>query len=301
MIKYYTPFFAKIDHESRISSRKERELQHIGPGFPEVVPQILSKDPAEILRFARICAERGFRELNWNLGCPWPQVADKKRGSGILPHPELVEMILQVVMRDIPLKLSIKCRLGYSSPDEIFKLMPLFNSYPVYELTVHGRIGKQLYSGKVDLVTTAKACTLSVNTFVYNGDIFGYSDYQEVMQKMPAINCIMLGRGALCNPFLPEEMQGIKIEEDKRQRLHAFLDDLYFEYRRNFDDRLSVLDLLKEYWDYLMNWFNDPVKVKRIIKKVQDFEEYEAAVRRIFDQMEIIQAPPTLYKTAQGT
>lgn len=302
--KYYTPFFAKIDHDTRLSSRKERELQHLEKGFPEVVPQILSKDAAEILRFARICAVRDFKELNWNLGCPMPQVADKKRGSGMLPFPEMVDQILQEVMPYFPLNLSIKCRLGYESPDEIFKLMPVFNSYPVYELTVHGRIGKQLYSGSVDIEHTAEAFSLSMIPFIYNGDIFQYSDYQNVLGKMPAIENLMLGRGILCNPFLTDEILGNPFAGDKLKILRTFLDDLYFEYRRVYNDRLSPLDLLKEYWDYLMNWFDDPVKVKRIIKKAQNFNEYEDAVKRIFDERDasgsLTQELPTPYKTAQG-
>ncbi|HLN52756.1 MAG TPA: tRNA-dihydrouridine synthase family protein [Lentimicrobium sp.] len=303
--KYYTPFFAKIDHESRLSARKERELQHLEKGYPEVVPQILSKDAAEIKRFARICAERGFKELNWNLGCPMPQVADKKRGSGMLPYPEMVDQLLQELMPDLPLKLSVKCRLGYLSPDEIFKLLPVFNSYPIHELTVHGRIGKQLYSGTVDLERTAEAYRLAEIPFVYNGDIFQYSDYQQVLELMPGIDHLMLGRGILCNPFLTNEILGSPIDGERRKILKAFLDDLYFEYRREYNDRLSPLDLLKEYWDYLMNWFDDPAKVKRIIKKAQGFDEYEEAVRKIFDERDasrqLIRELPTPYKTAQGT
>ncbi len=284
--KYYTPFFAQINHDIKLSAKKERELQHLEKGFPEVVPQILSKDAVEILKFARICAKKGFKELNWNLGCPMPQVADKRRGSGMLPFPEMVDQILKEVMPDFPLKLSIKCRIGYESADEIFKLMPVFNSYPVYELTVHGRIGKQLYSGAVDLENSAKAFSLSKIPFVYNGDIFQYSDYKNVLERMPALDTLMLGRGILSNPFLTGEILGVPVEGDRRKMLRSFLDDLYFEYRRFYNDRLSTLDLLKEYWDYLMNWFDDPVKVKRIIKKSQDFDEYEDAVKQIFDEMD---------------
>ncbi|MBK9356299.1 MAG: tRNA-dihydrouridine synthase [Bacteroidales bacterium] len=50
----------------------------------EVVPQVLSKSAGEIIWLAQVCEQLGFKELNWNLGCPYPQVANKKRGSGIL-------------------------------------------------------------------------------------------------------------------------------------------------------------------------------------------------------------------------
>ncbi len=302
--KCYTPFFAKIDHESRLSPRKERELQHLEKGYPEVVPQILSKDPDEILRFARICAAKGYKELNWNLGCPMPQVADKRRGSGMLPYPEMVDDILGKIMAEMPVRFSIKCRLGYYSPDEIVNLMPVFNSYPLHELTLHGRLGKQLYSGNVDTESTAGAYRMCKVPFVYNGDVFGYQDYKNLTQKMPGIDKMMLGRGILGNPFLLNEITGLTIEGDRVDSLKAFVDDLYYEYRRTYNDRLTCLDLLKEYWDYLlMYWFDNPLKVKRLIKKVQDFDEYEDMARQIFDRRgdssSLIRELPILYKTAR--
>lgn len=293
--KCFTPFFSKIDHDSRLSDRKQRELRHLQQGMPEVVPQILSKDPIEILRFAGICKNLGFKELNWNLGCPYPQVADKKRGSGILPFPELVDSILNVVMSRIPLKFSIKCRLGYKNEGEIDKLIPVFNYYPLHELTVHGRIGLQLYGGNANHRKLAEIIPLVKIPFVHNGDINSRDDFQQVSQFLPSIDAWMIGRGLLSNPFLPEEIKGISVQMDRQERLGKFLNDLYYSYRTDMQDRLTVLNLLKEYWDYLEWMFVDPVKIRRIIKKVKTFDEYEDAVRMV------IQDHPILYKTDQGS
>lgn len=281
--KCYTPFFAKIDHDTRLSDRKQLELQLLPPDLPEVVPQILSKDPVEIIRFARICESLGFRELNWNLGCPHAQVADKKRGSGLLKYPEIVEDILSEVMPLMPLKFSIKCRLGYESKDEILKLIPIFNKFAVHELTIHGRIGRQLYSGDSDNQTVKHLLPMLNIPFVHNGDINTLQNFSDVSSLLPEVNTWMIGRGILSNPFLPEEILGIEPSADRNIRLKSFLNDLYFGYRKDKDDRLSVLDLLKEYWDYLEHWFSEPQRVKRLIKKARTFSEYEDAVNRVMD------------------
>lgn len=281
--KYYTPFFSKIDHDTRLSSRKELELQHLGTGLPEVVPQILSKDPAEILRFARICQSRGFHELNWNLGCPFPQVAYKKRGAGMLPYPEFVNEILDQVMPSMSLKFSIKCRLGYSNKDEILELIPIFNQYPLHELTIHGRIGRQLYSGVSDNDMLAYIKPLISVPFVHNGDIFSVQDFETVSSKIPDNTKWMIGRGILYNPFLPEDILQKETEYDRLQKLHSFINDLYLAYRFDMQERLTILNVLKEYWDYLVNFFENPQKVKRMIKKVKNFDEYEEAVKSIFE------------------
>lgn len=279
--KYYTPFFAKIDHDTRLSERKQLELQLLAPGLPEVVPQILSKDPVEIMRFARICERIGFKELNWNLGCPHAQVADKKRGSGLLKYPDMVEDILSEVMPLMPLKFSVKCRLGYESKDEILKLIPIFNKFPLHELTIHGRIGRQLYSGDSDNHTIKHLLPMLDIPFVHNGDINTLQNFRDVSSLLPKVHTWMIGRGILSNPFLPEEIMGIEHLMDRKTRLNSFLHDLYFGYRQDKNDRLSVLDLLKEYWDYLEHWFPEPQRVKRLIKKARTFSEYEDAVYRV--------------------
>lgn len=284
--KFYTPFFSKIDHESRISIRKEHELQHLNPGSAEVVPQILSKDPLEILRFARICEKRGFKELNWNLGCPYPQVADKKRGSGMLMYPSLIENILDAVMPSMPLKFSIKCRLGYTRKDEILELIPIFNQYPIHELTIHGRIGKQLYTGTVDNQAILNLLPLLNIPLVHNGDILTVPDFKQVSQLLPSVKSFMLGRGILCNPFLPGYLKGEAAYENEKEKLRSFIDDLYFAYRSDMNNRLTLLNVLKEYWGYLVQWFDEPQKISRIIKKVNTFEEYEDAVKRVFNEFE---------------
>ncbi|MGE5384173.1 MAG: tRNA-dihydrouridine synthase family protein [Omnitrophica WOR_2 bacterium] len=282
--KSYTPFFAQIDHETRLSPRKEHELRGQDEGFPELVPQILSKDPVEILRFAHICKSRGFKELNWNIGCPWPQVADKKRGSGLLPFPEMIDDILHVVMSSMPLQFSIKCRLGYLNPEEVINLIPVFNKYPLHEITVHGRIGKQLYSGNIDHEIMSKIIPLIKAPFVYNGDIFTVEDFKGLSDKYTTVKRWMIGRGLLKNPFLAEEILGNEVIADKNKRLYSFLVDMYLSYRTDMQDRLTLLNILKEYWDYLGPSFNNEIKVKRLIKKVKTFKEYEDAVNKIFDE-----------------
>ncbi len=289
--KYYTPFFAKIDHVSRISTRKANELQHLTISTAEIVPQILSKDAAEILRFAHICASLGFKELNWNLGCPYPQVADKKRGSGMLPYPDMISDILDHVMPSMPIRFSIKCRLGYAKPDEFNALIPVFNAYPIHELAVHTRVGKQLYSGETHKEFLLGVLPLIKVPFVYNGDIFSADDFYRLSSMMPNVERWMIGRGILGNPFLPDEIYKTGNHANRKETLQRFMDDLYYGYRSDMSDRLTLLNVLKEYWDYLFTWFDNPDKVKRIIKKAKSFDEYEDAVKRIFQEFDESKLP----------
>ncbi len=285
--KLFTAFFSSI-HKSKIAPAKSIDLaQTHHHGIP-VIPQILSKDADEMLRFAHICADKGFEEINWNLGCPFPRVAHKKRGSGMLPFPEMVEEILNKLMPEIPLKLSIKCRLGYESPEEIQALLPVFSQFPLSELIVHARIGKQIYKGPVDLDAFEKIIDEVVSPLVYNGDIFSAGDFRSIHQRFPQIKRWMLGRGLLADPFLPASIKDKPLPEEPKILIRKFMDDLYFAYRQKMNDRLQAINVMKEMWSYVALSFENSHKVFGKIKKCKSFDTYEDTVNRVFENYQWI-------------
>ena len=279
---FFTPFFLSISNENKLPQKKAIELEAIKENGVEIIPQILSKDADEIIRFAKYCEAKGFKEINWNLGCPYPQVANKKRGSGLLPYPFEVEKILTKVTTEVSIRFSIKCRLGYETKDEIFELVPIFNRSGISEVTIHPRLGKQLYTGVPDRNEFKNIFQHFTLPVVYNGDVFTLMDYQKFNKEFPLVNTIMLGRGLLSNPFLAAEIKGIPVEMERRKLVEKFMLDLYLTYRKKMNDRLSVLSVLKEYWEHLALSFDDPHLVFKSIKKTKTFDEYETIQAKIF-------------------
>lgn len=286
--KLFTPYFANISAGAKLDQKKLLALKNQSEGGIDIIPQILSKDADEILWFAQNCQKLGFKELNWNLGCPHPQVANKKLGSGLLPYPELVNDILQKVMREINIPFSIKCRLGYTSSSEIEELIPVFNSYSINELTIHARTGRQLYSGQTDRDAFARITPQLASPLVYNGDIFCMDDFLEFKLQFPEINRLMIGRGILSDPFLSARIKGMDLPTDPKTHLRHFIDDLYYAYRKEKNDQLSLLSAMKEYWTYLANTFDEPVKVFRKLKKCKSFDAYENSVHAIFEEHDLV-------------
>ena len=284
--KYYTPFFTGIQKDHA----KNMQVEEIDPRFNDVetlTPQILSTDAEEILRFASQCKELGYKEINLNMGCPFPRVANKKRGSGLLPYPEKIEVMLNAVFERIDLKFSIKCRLGYFNPEEIFPVIEVFNHYPLSELIIHPRIGKQLYKGDADVKRFAELIPMIKATLVYNGDIVSVESFERIREQVKPVNEFMLGRGLLANPFLAEEIKGTW-EESKKERLHAYVMDLYEDRLRHAGGSPKVLGRMKELCSYLMNAFDEPQDIWRKIKKINALKEYEAAVETVFRAHQVI-------------
>ena len=280
--KFYTPFFTGIQKDHA----KNLQGEEIDPKHNDVktlTPQILSTDAEEILRFAKQCKELGYKEINLNMGCPFPRVANKKRGCGLLPYPDKVEMMFERIFEEIDIKFSVKCRLGYFNPDEIDTIIPIFNQFPLSELIIHPRIGNQLYKGKAD-VERFKALIPYINApLVYNGDIFSTETFEGICKAVQPVNQFMLGRGVLANPFLAEEILGSACNpSEKLERLHAYILDLYEDRLHHAGGSPKVLGRMKELWSYLMNSFEEPQVVWRRIKKINALKEYEEVVEEIF-------------------
>ena len=321
--KFYTPFFTGIQKDHA----KNLQVEEIDPTCNDVetlTPQILSTDAEEILRFAKQCKELGYKEINLNMGCPFPRVANKRRGCGLLPYPDMVETMFERIFEGIgEMKFSVKCRLGYFDPKEIEAIIPIFNRFPLSELIIHPRIGKQLYKGEAD-VERFKALIPYINApLVYNGDIVSFDSFKRICNTVQPVNQFMLGRGLLANPFLAEQIKndmtdtrgvadarGVSLQgepvgthrntkystksmhppqqtDNKTERLHHYLIDLYEDRLRHAGGSPKVLGRMKELWSYLMNSFEEPLVVWRKIKKINALKEYEEAIEKIFRDIEI--------------
>ena len=287
--KFYTPFFTGIQKDHA----KNLQVEEIDPQCNDVdtlTPQILSTDAKELLRFAKQCKALGYKEINLNMGCPFPRVANKKRGCGFLPYPDKVEELFEQVFEEIgDMKFSVKCRLGYFNPSEIEAIIPIFNRFPLNELIIHPRIGKQLYKGEAD-VERFKTLIPYINApLVYNGDIFSVGSFKRISESVQPVNHFMLGRGLLANPFLAEEIRGGAWNAPERmEQLHAYVLDLYEDRLRHAGGSPKVLGRMKELWSYLMYSFEEPQVVWRKIKKINALKEYEEAVEDIFHNVAIV-------------
>ena len=140
--------------------------------FLKVTPQFIGKDPVAL----RTCLEKvkasGYGTADLNCGCPFPMVRNKGRGSGILRTPDVLRRMLEVGCEVMGAgKFSIKARLGVDRSDELLKLMPMINEFPLRFLTVHARTARQMYTGVCDAGGLEEVRKVAKVPIVINGDI----------------------------------------------------------------------------------------------------------------------------------
>ena len=248
-----------------------------------VVPQIMSNSPDDFIRMACALVAQGHSEVNWNLGCPFPMVAKKSKGSGLLPQPDRIDTFLDQVVPRLPCRLSVKVRLGRKKPDEIYKVLESLNAYPLSEIIVHPRTGIQMYSGRPDLDRFERCLDLSRHPVSYNGDINCFGDFQNLSKRFQSVTRWMIGRGALINPYLPGVIKGTENPAD--DKVHRFI-GFYYDLYRGYQERLSgpghLLNRMKGFWTYFALTLEGGKKVAKQIHRSKRIHRYETIVSEFF-------------------
>lgn len=288
--KYFTPFLAP--NKNRIW--KTRELEDILPEHNKgmtVVPQILTNKAEDFICAARQLWEFGYQEVNLNLGCPSGTVVSKGRGSGFLAKTEELDLFFEKVFSDLILgtdkiRISVKTRIGRDEPEEFYKLIEIFNHYPIFELTIHPRTQKDYYKGEPNWNIFSDAVKLSKNPLCYNGNLYNISDYQKFTETFPQVNAVMFGRGLISNPALLGIIKGKNVLE--KQQLREFHDKLYNDYKQVLSGNMPVLFKMKEIWSYMAAVFTDSEKYLKKIKKVKHDRDYKTVIDELFRESEIV-------------
>ena len=277
----YSPFI--VLDKGRLRNRDLRELE-AGRDEPDFTPQIAARSPEEASKLAQQLRLRGLadRRINLNLGCPYPMLTKKGRGAGALPHPERIEAILTALFAGPFREISIKTRLGMSHPEEFEALIPVFNRFPLSKVIIHPRVASQKYGGSPDWRAFGEyARQLSAPT-VANGDIETRQDVDALISRYPFISAVMLGRGVLMDPFLPQDIRGRARPCDSDARLREFHNQLFGALQVRLSTR-HLLDKLASFWSYFCLAFPDGKKAYKRIKKCRSRERYLDIVTDIFD------------------
>jgi tRNA-dihydrouridine synthase len=282
--KYIAPYI-RVNGKLEIKPGNERDILPANNRSLDVIPQIITKDADEFLFVAKFVQKLGYTELNWNLGCPYPMIAKRGMGSGLLSMPEKIDEILTKVCSETDIQVSVKMRLGYESSQEIFHVLPVLERYRLANITIHPRIGKQLYKGEVDLKAFEECLGLTSHKIFYNGDITSVKIFREMKERLPTINHWMIGRGLLADPFLPAMIKADNpVYPEKRYEVfNSFHDALFSSYEEALSGRKHILMKMYTFWEFFIQLFPNSPKYLKKIKKAQSLSVYREVVKQIIN------------------
>jgi len=272
------PFISTVNAE-RINPKLLKDVLPANNSGLPLIPQLIGNKADDFVQMAIALHDLGYDEINWNLGCPHKPIRKKRRGSGLLPHPDIVDAILDQVCDRSPCRISVKVRLGISDKSEILKLAPVLNRYPLSEVIVHPRTAEQMYTGTVDLDAFEETFHALNHPVCYNGDITDLSFFQALEKRFPAIDRYMLGRGLLANPFLCEVIKsGNPKTENAIERITVFHEDVLASYEAILHGDHPVLGKMKEFWTYQSLHLSNGRAMFKKLKKTQRLAPYKAIV-----------------------
>lgn len=272
---YYMPFLSPTIHRT-LTPREIRELPKADSVPFRAIPQLLTKVSEDFLWAAGQCRDFGYDEVNLNLGCPSGTVTAKGKGSGMLRNPEELDRFLHAVFNKSPLPISIKTRLGFSSPEEFPALLEIFNRYPIRELTVHPRVRADFYKGSVNMDAFQFCIENSKIPLCYNGNLCTLSQIAKFHEEYPQVQSVMLGRGLIGDPGMLTP-GGTTVSS-----LESFTEALLENYKESFGSDRNAMFRMKENWRHLLCRFEGSEKLGKQLRKTTDIGQYKSIVTQIF-------------------
>jgi len=194
--------------------------------------QLFGSDLSVLEQAAKI-VEPYFDIIDYNMGCPAPHITQQMAGGALLQQTNLTQQIFQTLVNAVKKPVTLKIRSGVTDASRfLFKeIAEIAEDEGIQMITLHPRTVNQGYSGTADWNLIKELKEISGIPIVGNGDITTPEDAKNMLDET---NCdyVMIGRGAMGNPFLFEQINDyLKTntyhEYSFKDRLDSFFDYLH--------------------------------------------------------------------------
>ena len=185
-----------------MGDRKSKDLMFLSEKERPAAVQIFGSDPIVMAQSVETVMQVNPQIIDINMGCPAPKIAGNGGGASLAKNPELAEKIVKAVVKESPVPVTVKIRMGWDENSiNAVEMAQRAENAGASAITIHGRTRKQMYAPPVDrniIAEVKKSVSIPV---IGNGDII---DEQSAAIMLEETNCdlIMIGRGALGCPWV---------------------------------------------------------------------------------------------------
>lgn len=189
-------------------NRNTKDLMAIGEGERPVSLQLFGSDPEIVSDIAHQVEDGPYDIIDLNMGCPVPKIVGNGEGSALMKNPKLVEELLSALVRKVHKPVTVKFRKGFDDEHvNAVEIAKIAESCGVAAVAVHGRTREQYYSGKADWDIIRQVKEAVKVPVIGNGDVKCVQDAVRMMNET-GCDMVMIGRGALGNPWIFREING---------------------------------------------------------------------------------------------
>ena len=184
-----------------MGDRKSAQLLTLGKDKP-CGAQIFGDDPEIMAMAAKKCLDFNPDIIDINMGCPAPKIAMNGGGASLMKRPQLAYEIVKEVVGAVDIPVTVKIRKGWDDENiNAIEMAQLVEKAGASAIAIHGRTRQQMYSGKVDYNIIAEVKKSVGIPVIGNGDIVDEQS-AAIMLESTNVDAIMIGRGALGNPWI---------------------------------------------------------------------------------------------------
>jgi tRNA-dihydrouridine synthase B len=247
--------------------------------------QIFGEDEENLVRACQVVERMGADFVDLNLGCPVPKVVKKGAGAAMCRNPSELGKILTAMAKSVKIPVTIKIRTGWDATlRNAHEIVKVANDAGIAWVAIHGRTRAQGYSGNADWDFIGEVKAKSPLPIIGNGDVV--TPEQAVSRyKTYGVDAVMIGRGALRNPFLFEQsfdlLEGRVPKVITADRLIELLNKQKLYLGQTYEGRSSMIHARK-FLAWYSSGYPGSAEFRRKVFQIADGEELWEETRTFF-------------------
>ncbi len=195
-----------ISSEALVRHARKAERMMASEGERPYAMQLAGSDPEHLAQCAVMCESAGADMVDLNMGCPASNVTKGGSGSALLRDIRLAERCVKTMVKAVKIPVTVKMRAGWDANQKEREgyrdFLKMFAEAGIQGLAIHPRTRAQQYEGHADWNLIAQAVEAGMPfPIIGNGDVVGAEDAYRMVRET-GCQGVMIGRGALYNPFL---------------------------------------------------------------------------------------------------